>query len=125
MAYRGGDLVNDLFKRAKAFFGHSEPEAKPEPAKKPVKPWHAVSIAPGINACAAANELRDHRFLSREAPPLPLKKCDQAACTCRYEHYGDRRKGPRRASEIGVTIDGYIAQERRAPIKRDRRKRDT
>ena len=108
--------MNDVFKRAKALFGRSEPEAKPVPAKKPVNPWHAVAIAPGPRACDAARELRDHRFLSREAPPLPLKKCDSAECTCRYEHFDDRRKGPRRAHEIGVSIDGHEGDERRAEV---------
>jgi len=116
--------VSDVLKRAKALFGHSEPEPKPAPAKKPVNPWHAVAIAPGPRACAAAGKLRDVRFLSREAPPLPLKACDSAQCTCRYEHFDDRRKGPRRAHELGVSIDGYEGGEQRNPSKRGRRKTD-
>lgn len=124
MADRSGDLVTDLFKRAKALFGNSEPEAKPAPAKKPANPWHAVSIAPGARACDAARRLSGHSFLSREAPALPLKDCDRPECTCRYKHFDDRRDGARRASEIGVTIEGHVSQERRAPIKRGRRKAD-
>ena len=116
--------MSDVLKRAKALFGHSEPEPKPAPAKKPVNPWHAVAIAPGPRACAAAGKLRDVRFLSREAPPLPLKACDSAQCTCRYEHFDDRRKGPRRAHELGVSIDGYEGGEQRNQSKRGRRKTD-
>ncbi len=123
MAERGGELVNDLIKRAKAFFGRSEPEVKPAPAKKPVQPWHAVSIAPGLRACEAAHKLRGHSFLSREAPALPLKECDKSECTCRYEHHDDRRAGPRRAHELGASVDGYLDEERRAEEKRDRRKK--
>jgi hypothetical protein len=116
--------VSDLIKRAKALLGRGEPEPGPAPVKKPVKPWHAVMIAPGPRACQAARGLREHRFLSREAPPLPLKECDSAECTCRYEHFDDRRKGPRRAHEMGVAIDGYEDAEKRAKQKRGRRKVD-
>jgi hypothetical protein len=117
--------VSDLFKRAKGLLGLGQPEQAPVAAKKPIKPWHAVSIAPGPRACAAARELLDRRFLSREAPPLPLKDCDNAQCTCRYEHYDDRRKAPRRAHEMGVSIDGHEGSEQRDEAKRGRRKTDS
>ncbi|MCJ7451409.1 MAG: hypothetical protein MUO39_02905 [Steroidobacteraceae bacterium] len=116
--------MNDLFKRAKAFFGKSEPEATPQPVKKPAKPWHAVSIAPGPRACEAARSLSGQSFLSREAPALPLKDCDRSDCTCRYEHHDDRRTGPRRAHELGASVDGYLEEERRDEETRDRRKKD-
>jgi hypothetical protein len=64
------------------------------------------------------------RYLSREAPPLPLKDCTSPECTCRYEHHEDRRKGPRRARELGVSIDGYGDSERRSGGRRGRRKTD-
>ena len=67
-------------------------------------------------------ELRGHIFLSREAPSLPLRKCDNPKCTCRYEHHENRRTGPRRFRELGVSIDGYLDEERRDETKRDRRK---
>ncbi|HQR49572.1 MAG TPA: hypothetical protein PL152_09555 [Steroidobacteraceae bacterium] len=117
--------MSDVFKRAKALFGRGEPEENaPPPVKKPVNPWHAVSIVPGARACDAAKALRGQRFLSRGAPALPLKNCSIGSCTCRYEHYEDRRKGPRRASEIGVAIDGYDEKERRSSGKRGRRIKD-
>jgi hypothetical protein len=63
--------------------------------------WHAVSIVPRQQACAAALALRGKRFLSRtEAPPLPLPDCTLPAdCSCVYKHHADRRGGPRRAIE--------------------------
>jgi hypothetical protein len=118
-------VASDVLKLARSLFGRSEPEAKPLPAKKPINPHHAVTIVPGPRACAAARELRDHRFLSREAPVLPLKNCDSKECTCRYEHYDDRRKGLRRARDLGVSIDGYEGADQRAKPKRGRRKSDT
>ena len=34
--------------------------------------WHAVSVVAGPRACAAVEGLGDKRFLSAEAPQLPL-----------------------------------------------------
>lgn len=90
-----------------------------------MKPFHAVTIAPGYRPCAAAGKLRNHRFLSREAPVLPLKDCDRTDCQCRYQHYEDRRDAQRRARDLGVAIDGYEGSERRGKTKRGRRKADT
>ena len=118
-------MVTDLFKKVKGLFGREpEPEPKPVPARKTVSPYHAVGVIPGPRVCAAAEALRGKRFLSREAPTLPLKKCDRGDCQCRYEHYEDRRKGPRRAREIGVAIGGHVDTEQRSPQKRGRRKTD-
>jgi hypothetical protein len=117
-------VASDVFKRAKALFGRSEPEVKPAPQKKPINPFHAVTIAPGPRACDAARNLRDQRFLSRDAPQLPLRKCDSPECTCRYEHYDDRRKNQRRARDLGVSIDGYEGDEKRVKLTRGRRKGD-
>jgi hypothetical protein len=118
-------LVTDLFRKAKGLFGREpEPEPTPVRVRKPVSPYHGVGVIPGPLACAPAQALLGKRFLSREAPTLPLKKCDRADCQCRYEHYEDRRKGPRRAREIGVAIGGHVDTEQRSPLKRGRRKTD-
>ena len=34
--------------------------------------WHAVSILTSTTTCEAASALRNHRFLSKDAPKLPL-----------------------------------------------------
>ena len=34
--------------------------------------WHAVSIVTPNSCCEAAQALRNHRFLSKDAPRLPL-----------------------------------------------------
>ena len=114
-----------VLKRAKDLLG-STPPAEPQPLtpKRPVRPWHAVSIVPGSQPCAAAARLLRQRFLSRDAPVLPLKACDQEACACRYDHHDDRRKGARRASELGVSVDGYEGNDKRGGPKRGRRKTD-
>jgi hypothetical protein len=62
--------------------------------------WHAVSVIADGTACQGAQSLCDQRFLSQDAPRLPLESCSNPAqCRCRYRHYPDRRQGPRRAVE--------------------------
>jgi len=61
-------------------------------------PWHAVAIQPGPKRCAAVEALLGQRFLSKDAPHLPLKECTEAGCACRYRHYEDRR-------HEGVSLD--------------------
>ena len=63
-------------------------------------PYHAVSVQSPLNTCDAAKELAGKRFLAAEAPPLPLKGCKLATCTCRYVHHDDRRKSLRRAADV-------------------------
>jgi hypothetical protein len=63
-------------------------------------PWHAVAVATGKPCCRASVAARNVRYLSREAPPLPLAGCTQPqTCLCKYKHYGDRRAGPRRSTD--------------------------
>ena len=69
-----------------------------------VNPFHAGSIARAFDgsACNAAKACEGERFLSTEAPMLPLKGCDAAQCRCRYVHHDDRRAGPRRRADVWV-----------------------
>ena len=116
-----------FFARAKGIFGGAAPAAetaKPATPARKTAAHHAVSIAPGPRCCAGARELRGQRFLSREAPMLPLASCDRTDCTCRYEHHQDRRKGARRARDMGVAVDGWIEKDNRLGEKRGRRKSD-
>ena len=65
------------------------------------KRWHAVSVKPCPGACRAAALGRDQRWLSREAPQLPLPGCTRPdTCRCTYQHHEDRRAGRRRAGEV-------------------------
>ena len=64
--------------------------------------FHAVAIKPGRNACDAVVEIEGVRFLSREAPQLPLPDCTNPDCRCTYQHFDDRRQGPRRDSDVGL-----------------------
>jgi len=79
------------------------------------KPWHAVSLVPRGGACEQAVALGNRRFLSREAPPLPLPDCPFAnRCNCVYRHHADRRAGPRRSEDETGRRSTRDTGERRA-----------
>jgi hypothetical protein len=65
-----------------------------------VNPWHAVGVSVGKPCCQAAAAARNVRYLSSEAPTLPLSGCTLSKqCLCKYRHFSDRRRGPRRDVE--------------------------
>jgi hypothetical protein len=78
-------------------------------------PWHAVSVVTGRWCCDAARSFIGTRFLSREAPRLPLAQCSAAeACSCSYRHHPDRRTTPRRKDEaMGIRRMAPVPNERR------------
>ena len=76
-------------------------------------PWHAVGIVPSLESCAAAHSASNVRYLSQEAPVLPLAGCTAGKCTCRYRHFQDRRGSPRRDSDIIGPRMGWPGRERR------------
>ena len=58
-------------------------------------PFHAVSIVPAEGCCSVADSIKVQRFLSDEAPSLPLADCAAEDCRCKYIHHTDRRGGAR------------------------------
>jgi hypothetical protein len=93
--------------------------AKDKVAEKPKadRRWHAVSVKPAPGACGAAVSGKQRRWLSREAPMLPLPGCTKPdTCHCTYQHHDDRRGGGRRAEEL----DAFI---QRPPVVNERRER--
>jgi hypothetical protein len=85
--------------------------------------WHAVSVKPGPGACSVADTGRDRRWLSREAPALPLPGCTSPErCRCTYKHHDDRRSMDRRAEDtdafarpVKVENERRTRKSRRAP----------
>jgi hypothetical protein len=75
--------------------------------------WHAVSIALCPRACGAARKYYGVRFLSKDAPVLPLPDCRATLCTCRFRHHQDRRSSLRRAADIIASGAYWAGQERR------------
>jgi hypothetical protein len=77
--------------------------------------YQAVSIRARASACEAARACGTERFLSLEAPSLPLNDCSKPAqCQCRYRHHGDRRDEPRRDADAGLPGQPWHVEERRA-----------
>lgn len=76
-------------------------------------PYHSVAIVPGPGACKAVRELLGRRFLSREAPRLPLPDCPLTACHCAYKHYDDRRQKRRRKVDRTELPQSWAGLERR------------
>ncbi|MBL8272140.1 hypothetical protein [Steroidobacter sp.] len=120
MASKSPGWLSGLFGAAvkKAPKAHSSPQRAPTTNNA----YHAVSVMPGPNACAAAYRFSGQRFLSLQAPRLPLPSCDAAACNCRFKHHKDRRAGPRRNSDVGMVTASFSGNERR--LKRGRRVTD-
>ena len=85
--------------------------------------YRAVEIRCPEDACEAAKAERGKRYLSSDAPTLPLSACDKGhRCACRYRHHEDRRgKEDRRSA--GPSATGRLDKERRN--KRGRRAEDT
>ena len=87
-------------------------------------PYRAITID---GNCPAVTALQGQRFLTADAPRLPLPDCDQGNCQCTYVHHEDRRDidGDRRVPR-GLKSDLYTTsgkQERRER-SRGRRKSD-
>ena len=75
--------------------------------------------------CRAALKLRDHAFLSSEAPPLPLPECDRReGCHCEYSTHDDRRDGHDRRypAEDIVASDDLVLPDS-AVLTKDRREK--
>ena len=106
----------------------SSPGTKAEKPSKAIKStrFHAVSIKHAADACTAARDLGGKRFLSADAPTLPLPDCDAGNCDCRFVHHGDRRYPNDRRSPFAANIgedSGKFAQEQRE--NRDDRRNDS
>lgn len=73
--------------------------------------YHAVTIEFGKNACEQVTRFAGKRFLSAEAPLLPL--CALSTCKCRYHHHKDRRVDERREMYNGLNSTNWVHTERR------------
>jgi hypothetical protein len=102
----------------------SESRAKPvETGKRSQQAWHSVSIIRGRQPCAAVVELNGCKWLSAQAPQLPIKDCDAKQCECRYRHHADRRSGDRRETDGLVSAPPKKGERRTGQI--DRRKKES
>jgi hypothetical protein len=82
------------------------------------QPWHAVGVVGRFGSCEATVGLQYKRFLSDEAPPLPLPACSSPwRCKCIYKHYPDRRGMPRRETDRGRIASPRSGTERREGLR--------
>ena len=92
------------------------------PASTSKKSYHAVSIKFESRACMAAKTMEGERFLSGEAPRLPLPGCDIAECKCHFAHHKDRRVSNDRRNVFNSSghsnATGKHEQERRGRKER-------
>ncbi|WP_119978466.1 hypothetical protein [Shewanella algidipiscicola] len=87
--------------------------------------FHSVEIVNDAMDCTSAHSLQGKRYLSAQAPMLPLKGCSTTPCRCRYIHHADRRKfdGERRL-QFGVTHElyGTFGEQNRRSFKHNGRR---
>ena len=78
------------------------------------KLFHGVAVrSRGDRCCDAVKALSGQRFLSEEAPLLPLAECSNPqGCRCVYEHFDERRDNLRRESDIGLPVRTYPEEKR-------------
>ncbi|MGH8254248.1 MAG: hypothetical protein ACRES2_09405 [Steroidobacteraceae bacterium] len=90
----------------------------------PKKTWLAVRVVAGPGACEAVKRATAKRFLTKDAPRLPLGDCDhQDKCQCKYQHLSDRRGQLRRTVDSGFGIPKTVPDNQRRPGERRERKR--
>ena len=86
--------------------------------------WHAVSIITPTSTCEAAAALRNHRFLSKDTPRLPLAGCSSPGNLSL--HLSPSRRSARQATAFhgsGRTAHSHGADSERRG-KRGRRSDD-
>lgn len=94
-----------------------QPKAKAV-VKNSISPYHCVEVKTSYDACEKVLELHGMRFLSAEAPLLPLPGCDQY-CQCKFKHHNDRRLDDRRDSFSSSGI--HFSDEKNRRLGGDRR----
>lgn len=91
--------------------------------RQPLPDYRAVEVVPcSEGTCNAVRAIAGNRFLTKDVPKLPLRECDRPNCNCTYRRHADRRKGFRRAADLGADISSTTlrqkADRRRSPGRR-------
>jgi hypothetical protein len=87
---------------------------KAEAAKKSAARRYAgVEIQVRETACEAAVAMSGQRFLTSEAPALPLAGCTAEHCSCAFVKFSDRRTDDRRLEHSSLSTSLYLANNRR------------
>lgn len=71
--------------------------------------YSGVQVNANPNTCCqAARDIAGQRFLTKNAPMLPLDGCDADACTCGYQRFDERRADARRLSDVGFDMASQL-----------------
>jgi len=88
---------------------------------RPPGKFNCVEVQHQADACKAVRRFADRRFLSGQAPEIPVPGCDAAECSCRYVHHKDRRhmdrRNPRAYQPESSSGERRIKRDRRRPAK--------
>ena len=112
------------------FVRRPKEKEKPRPTSRRISPgkpdtkYHAVSLKFPPDACDAAKAMEGERYLSADAPSIPLPGCDAATCKCRYVHHKDRRGRDDRRNPWGPGFGGsstgsYEKEQRKSGERRN------
>jgi len=118
-------MLAALIVAAGAAYWFSARRAAPRPARASAPPpkaggrFSGVEIRTRGGACRAAHALRGRRFLSKDAPSLPLPDCTHVQCACSFSKLPDRRTDGRRLDYGTLNASLFLTTNRR--MKRDRR----
>jgi len=94
---------------------HAAPAARQNARRS----YHCVEVRKGTPACKASQQFGRARFLSDEAPRLPVSGCTEEKCTCSFMHHDDRREDDRRHPYGQLaSIPPAISGERRSRTER-------
>lgn len=90
--------------------------------KPKVSLYHCVELTfpYGADACETAVKLHKRRFLSADAPLIPIPGCNQH-CRCRFKHHHDRRHELRRDSYNTSGLYIHFSQQKNRRLGGDRR----
>jgi hypothetical protein len=111
-----------MIKLLRGLFGktpRAHPAKKPMPIARPKRSnsdgdFRAVSLAPSIRCCVAAQDATGRRVLLREAPRLPLEACTMPTnCSCKFRKDTDRRDSDRRLFGATETNRWFAGPESR------------
>jgi len=58
--------------------------------------WRSVKIRPGLVSCARVKNMVNQIYLASEAPALPIGRCTEKECQCKYIRLDDRRNNENR-----------------------------
>ena len=102
LAVMAGMFVSRRFDIALPLPGKKISKAANRSNRSTAAKWRSVKIRAGLMSCKSAEGMADRIYLANEAPPLPLERCTEKECSCKYEFLDDRRCGEDRRDDFGV-----------------------